>query len=171
MLRAIDEQDLAPMLAWRNNPKLRQYFREYRDLTVVDQARWFEGLSGDDTRAMFAIWYEGKMVGCCGLTAIDWKNRSAEVSLYIGEPMIADAPVYIDTKVAPLALHDLMAKAYDAFNLHRTWCEVFDFDDKKKALLETAGFDLEGSLRDTHYFDGGFHGSFIYVHTEKEWRA
>jgi RimJ/RimL family protein N-acetyltransferase len=170
VLRAIEETDLQQLREWRNNPALRQYFREYRDLTFLDQARWFESLSGDDTKIMFAIHNKG-LVGCCGLTNIDWVNRSAEVSIYIGEVELGKDPVYIDDKVAPAALKELMAYAFDECGLSRLWVEVFAFDTLKTNLFLGARFEKEGTLRGVHFTKGKSYDSNIYGYLVEEWRS
>lgn len=166
MLRAIEEHDLPYFRDWRN--QLQKYFRQYRQLTPYDQAKWFEELLNDPNQFMFSIWYDGQVVGCCGLR-VDRQNRSGEISLYIGDPKVEKDPIYIDGKAAPLALKDLMAYAFDTLGLHRVWAEVFDYDDKKKQLLINAKFTTEGSLRETYFKMGSFVDSTILGYLEKEW--
>ena len=36
-LRAIEEDDLEQLLVWRNDPAMRRYFREYRELSMANQ--------------------------------------------------------------------------------------------------------------------------------------
>jgi RimJ/RimL family protein N-acetyltransferase len=159
VLRAIEERDLETLRAWRNHPALRKYFREYRELTFIDQAKWFESLSGDANTMMFAI-DTGQLVGCCGLINIDWLNRSAEVSIYIGG--LAGDPAYINDNAKP-ALAELERRAFDEYGLHRLWAEVYDLDIKKQGLLEELGYKKEGELRGSHFYQGGFCNSYIYA--------
>ena len=97
-LRAIEESDLDQLLRWRNNPRLRKYFREYRELSDANQKLWYsDKIVKDPNTLMFSIVDPGhdRLLGACGLCYIDWKNRNADFSLYIG----ADE-VYIDQKYA-----------------------------------------------------------------------
>lgn len=171
MLRAIEESDLEKMRGWRNSPTLHKYFRQWKYLTPYDQAKWYEDVVTGSDRIMFAIWNDGQMVGCCGLTRIDWKNRSAEISLYLGEPYVGGIPVYIDEKVAPLALKDLMSYAFDVMDLHRLWVEVFEYDDRKAKLLKDKGFTHEGTLKKSHFFNGSHHDSMFFGYLEETWRS
>ena len=41
-LRAIEESDLEQLLAWRNDPRMRRFFREYRELNMTQQKSWFD---------------------------------------------------------------------------------------------------------------------------------
>ena len=38
-LRAIEEEDLPELLSWRNDPRMRRYFREYRELNMKDKVK------------------------------------------------------------------------------------------------------------------------------------
>ena len=38
-LRAIEREDLPSLLSWRNDPDLRKYFREYRELNFQQQRK------------------------------------------------------------------------------------------------------------------------------------
>ena len=69
-LRAIEERDLAQLLARRNRPELRRYFREYRELNSTQQRAWFDAkVNGDTATRMFAIEEAstGRLLGACGL--------------------------------------------------------------------------------------------------------
>ena len=97
-LRAIEKDDLPMMLHWRNRPQFRQYFREYRELNFMNQEHWFENIVLKNRNLiMFSIVdiKKGDLLGACGLCYINWINRNADFSLYIG---VSD--VYIDKKFA-----------------------------------------------------------------------
>ena len=168
MLRTIEEQDLPYFRDWRN--QLTRYFRQYKQLTPYDEAKWYEEILTDPNQFHFSIWYDGAVVGCCGLK-VNQHNRSGEISLYIGDPKVGGIPVYIDEKAAPLALKDLMSFAFDTLGLHRVWAEVFDYDDKKTRLLDDAKFTREGTLADTYFKTGKFVSSIMFGYLESEWRS
>jgi len=168
VLRQIEESDLPLFLEWRN--QLMKYFRQYRYLTPYDQAKWYSELVEDPNRFMFSIWNDGQLVGCCGLK-VDRHNRSGEVSIFLGSPKVGNDPVYLDEKVAPLALKDLMAYGFDILGLHRIWAEVFDYDIKKAKLFEDAKMKIEGALRENYFKLGKWVDSTIYGLLETEWRS
>ena len=41
-LKAIEKTDLSLLLEWRNNEEYRKFFREYRELNLCNQEKWFE---------------------------------------------------------------------------------------------------------------------------------
>lgn len=154
-LRPLDDRDLITLLRWRNDPQNRKFFREYRPLSLTQHTRWFERLQDDRNTQMFGITNGTTLVGVCGLTGIDWRNRSAEVSLYIGQG-------YIDDVNAPAALKQLEQYAHQALGLHRLEAEIWRFDIHKKALLEKAGFTREVERRQAHW-DDGWRDALVYA--------
>jgi RimJ/RimL family protein N-acetyltransferase len=159
-LRAIEHEDLPQLLAWRNQPEFRRYFREFRELSSAQQRQWFdEKVNGDTTTRMFAIVElpGERLLGACGLCYIDWVNRTADFSIYIG----ADG-LYIDRRCAPDAARLMVAYAYDELCLHRLWSEIYAFDTAKREFFDSLGFTLDGRHRQTHWAEGGWHDSLFY---------
>jgi RimJ/RimL family protein N-acetyltransferase len=159
-LRAIEESDLPQLLAWRNDPRLRRHFREYRELNHRQQQEWFNTkVNGDPCTRMFAI-VEGRgqrLLGAAGLCHIDWVNRTADFSIYLG----AD-DLYVDTRYTPDAARTLIHHAFDELGLNRLWTELYDFDHRKIALFNTLGFSLDGRHRQTHWAEGRWHDSVYF---------
>jgi RimJ/RimL family protein N-acetyltransferase len=157
-LRAVEGMDLPVLLEWRNNPENRKYFREWRELNFQHQLKWFqEHVMGDASPIMFAIQSlkEGSLLGCCGLTYIDWVHRSSEISIYIGSG-------YLDDVAAPEALDLMVNYALSELGLHRLYIRVYDYDEKRKDLARNGGFLFEGRLKDAHFCNGAFHDECIY---------
>ncbi len=159
-LRAIEETDLAQLLAWRNRPQLRRYFREFRELNGTQQRAWFEAkVNGDANTRMLAIVEanSGRLLGACGLCYIDWPNRTADFSIYIG----AD-DLYIDKHLAPDAAVTLIRYGFDELGLNRLWSEIYAFDAAKASFFKRLGFALDGRHRQTHWAEGAWHDSLYY---------
>lgn len=158
-LRAIESRDLPQLLEWRNQPGLRRYFREYRELNLTQQQQWFESkVNGDPSTRMFAIVdKQGGLLGACGLCYIDWVNRTADFSIYLGVDGI-----YIDSVLAPDAARVMIRYAYEELGLHRLWSEIYAFDHAKQGFFTTLGFSLDGRHRQTHWAEGAWHDSLYY---------
>ncbi|QGQ93530.1 N-acetyltransferase [Paenibacillus psychroresistens] len=159
-LRAIEQNDLAQLLLWRNQPEFRRFFREYRELSSDNQAIWYDKVVLNDRNTMmFAIIDKEskRLLGACGLCYINWVDRSADFSIYIG----ADS-IYIDGLFAIDAAKTMVKFAYEELSLHRLWSEIYDFDEAKKAMFATLGFTLDGRHRQTHWSEGSWHDSLFY---------
>ncbi len=159
-LRAIERGDLPKLLEWRNQPDFRRYFREFREISGEHQNRWFENVvMNDPCSRMFAIekLSSGALLGACGLCYIDWVNRNADFSIYIGAEGL-----YIDDCLAPDAARVMAKYGFDELNLHRLWAEIYAFDVPKAEFFERLGFTLEGRHRQTHWSEGKWHDSLYF---------
>lgn len=159
-LRAIEEIDLIQLLAWRNQPEFRKYFREYRELGMENQKSWFEKkVVQDEHTKMFSIidLTSEELLGCCGLCYIDWVNRCADFSIYIGKNS-----VYIDELYAVDAAKTMIKYAFEELNLHRLWAEIYDIDQKKKHFYDFLGFVCEATHKETHWTEGKWVDSKYY---------
>lgn len=159
-LRAIEIEDLEQLLLWRNQPKFRRYFREYRELSSADQQEWYaKKVVNDPGTRMFSIVSadSGKLMGACGLCYIDWIRRSADFSIYIGHDGL-----YIDDVYAVDAGSQLLKYGFEELALHRIWCEIYALDVAKQAFLPRIGFSLDGRHRQTHWSEGAWHDSLFY---------
>ena len=159
-LRAIEPDDLEPLRAWRNRPDYRRYFREYREISSVEQQNWYStDVIGNPRTRMFAITetVSGRLLGACGLCYIDAMRRSADFSIYIG----AD-DLYIDDQYAVDAGRLLLDYGFRELNLHRVWAEIYEIDTQKQVLLPALGFVRDGRLRDAHFTEGTWCASLMY---------
>ena len=85
-LRALEIEDLEILKKWRNNSINRNHTREYRLLNMINQKEWFEMIHKDNPPKilMFGVTDKRqKLIGVCGLTYIDWKNRHCEISIIL----------------------------------------------------------------------------------------
>lgn len=156
-LRAVERSDLPILLEWRNRPELRQFFREFRELSMTQQQIWYEETVLRDKRTiMFAIQElsSGNLLGACGLCYVDWINHNADFSIYVGEG-------YIDERAIDAAI--VMARyGFDELNLHRLWAEIYSEDKPKAAFFDKLGFRLEGVHKETHWTGGRWVDSHYY---------
>lgn len=159
-LRGIERADLPQLLEWRNRPEYRRYFREHRELSLEQQGIWFENVVLKDSRTvMFAITEleSDRLLGASGLCYIDWVNKNADFSIYIG----ADE-LYIDERFAPDAALTMARYAFDELGFHRLWSEIYAFDTPKMKFFERLGFTLDGRHRETHWAEGNWHDSLFF---------
>lgn len=169
-LRALEKDDLPLLKNWRNNENYRKFFREYRELSMENQSAWFDNyVIKDHKTLMFGIVEKetNHLIGVTGLCYIDWINRNADLSLYIG----AD-DIYIDTEIDGYAwesLDLLFEYGFNSLNLHKVWTEIYAFDGKKHELYEKYGFHKDAVLRDNYFYNGKYQDSHIYSILSGEW--
>jgi RimJ/RimL family protein N-acetyltransferase len=167
-LTAIEKSDLGHLQKWRNNPDFRKHFREYRELSMEHQQRWFESkVMNDNTTMMFAIRRktDHELLGCCGLVYINWVHRHADLSLYIGWQ---DA--YIDSEgYAEDACRTLFRYSFEELGLNKIWTEIYEFDQPKKVLYDRIGMSQDGLLRQNYFYHGKWWDSRILSYLAEEY--
>ena len=159
-LRAIEKKDLPKLLYWRNLEELRKFFREYRELNKTQQESWYKNVvKGDKNTIMFSIICKKtkELLGACGLCYIDWINKNADFSIYIGKKKL-----YIDNKFAPDAARTLLNYSFSVLGLHRIWVEIYEFDKKKIKLYKKLKFFLDGKHRETYWYKKRWHNSLFF---------
>ena len=149
-LSAVEEESTEQLRSWRNDPELRKYFREYKEISKTMQKRWYENrVHGDDNQVNFEIHDldSGKLIGHCGLYYIDWIHRHAEFGIYVGDMDFRSGGYGSD------ALRTLIKYGFNDLNLNKIWCEVYTNNDALD-IYRHIGFRDEGLIRQ-HYFNEG----------------
>ena len=157
-LRQIEESDLAKLRDWANSPYIRAYTREYRPLNMLNQKKWFESLFTDQSNIMFAIEKKDsrEIIGCCGLTYINWKEGHGEVSIYIGEEKWQEKGYASD------ALQLLLKYGFGEMRLHHIYATIYEYNERSIKFFEKNRFTLEGKHREARFWDGKFHDELAY---------
>ena len=122
-LRALEINDLKILKDWRNDKKNRIHTREFRLLNMINQKKWFESIHLDNPPKfmMFGIvTNKQKLIGVCGLTYIDWKNRHSEISIYLSTKGWQTKPE------AKEIINLVMQYGFEELNLHRLYVEIFE---------------------------------------------
>ena len=159
-LRALEREDLSQLMVWRNNPDMRKFFRETDEINSINQEKWFNSvIAKNSIHKMFAIVKidTNELMGACGLCYIDWVNRSADFSIYLGYD-----DLYIDDVYAIEAAEIMRDYGFDVLNLHRLWAEIYSIDEAKKIFFNTLKFKLDGEHKETYWFENSWHNSLFY---------
>lgn len=160
-LRAVEHEDLPLLRDWRNITDFRKHFRESRELSLADQAAWFDSLQKTKHINFMFIIVDLKTnlpIGAAGLLYINWIIRSADFSFYIG-----DKEQYIGNDGRAKEAADLLINyGFNNLNLHKIWMELYEFDQQKIDFF-TKGFNFkqDGLLRDNCFEDGRYWNSLI----------
>jgi RimJ/RimL family protein N-acetyltransferase len=116
-------------------------------VTEDQQAQWWAWLTKDSDKVrMFSVELYDHMwilIGCVGLTTIDWQNRRAELSVYTVPPKY---------EVAAAGL--ILRHAFNDLGLHKIEAETLT--DRRFTLCGDLGFSCEGSRRHAYWRAGEF---------------
>lgn len=118
---------------------------------------------------LFSLLYQGELIGYGGLVYIAWDDHRAEVSFLI-DPARADQPTVYKQDFLSY-LHLLTGLAFGPLGLHRLFTETYDIRAFHIAVLEQAGFQLEGRMRHHVQIAGNFTDSLIHGLLSDEYAA
>lgn len=149
-LTSVEHENIEQLRQWRNDPELRKYFREHREISKEMQEKWFqEKVLGDPNQINFEIHEANskKLIGHCGLYYIKWVNGTGEFGIYLGESRRCG--------YGTDALKALLNYGFYELGLTRIWCEVYE-NNRAIDTYKKIGFKHEGTLR-KHIFKEGKH--------------
>lgn len=165
-LRPIERSDLPRHVAWFGDPEVRRHLAIYLPLSLAQEERWFEGLLERLEKQRDVVYafetLEGVHIGNVGLHAIDWKNRCAELGIAIGEK------AYWNQGYGTDAIRTLLALAFHEMNLHRVFLRVDADNGRAIRCYEKAGFQREGTSRETVFREGAYHDQYVMSILERE---
>jgi len=163
-LVALEEESLTTLKNWRNNPNLRKYFREHREINNYMQENWFKKIMSDPNQFNFEIRKEDVLIGHCGLYYINWIARHGEFGIYIGNEEYRNGGYGSD------ALRTLINYGFEQLNLNKIWCEVYS-NNQSVDIYRHIGFKDEGILREHYYADGRYWDSYMLSILKKEFNT
>ena len=119
--------------------------------SMEDEYRWLEQqTSYSRGEYQFAVEdFEGDLVGRCGVTRLDWKNRVAELGIMIGTP-------YRGRGYGSEAMELLCDFCFREMNLHKLKVSVFAFNEAAIRCYEKNGFVRVGVCRQEIFRDGQY---------------
>ena len=158
-LRAIEKWDLPTIQRWRNSPEVLPNCRQYRPISLVTMEEWFKKLTEDKdynlTNDLFIIEHKGTKIGVGGFVRIDWKNRKAELSFYVGED------TYRVKEVITESLMVLISYGLATLNLWKIYFPVYSFNPQIELYKEI--MDEEYIAKSEYYYEGKFYDRHILV--------
>ena len=148
-------KDLLPTYTrWMNNFRtLRTMGVPPRPLTLGQEEQWYAGATaGSEASSEFTIYERNteRAIGNCGLHGIDYRNRTAEFGIIIGEPD-ARGKGY-GTEATQL----MLGYAFTALGLHNVMLRVFAYNPAGVRAYTKAGFKEFGRRRESQFMGGKY---------------
>ncbi len=89
-LRGNERSDLPKFVEWLNDPEVRRYLSMSMPISQAVEEHWFENMlkrpAEEQSLGIEIKDKDGwKLIGNCGFFDLNWRTRSAEVGLFIGE--------------------------------------------------------------------------------------
>ncbi len=154
VLRPFELRDADAFFAMRANPENSQYLSRPRPETLEDATRELQRLlglvaAGNTIGWAITLGHDDKLLGTIGLPRIDREHRQSSIAFELSRD--AWGKGYVREAIAPVLRHGL-----DVLGLHRIQGEVDPRNVRSLRVLESAGFQREGLLRENEWLDGQF---------------
>ena len=155
-LRADERADLPLFVAWLNDPEVREGISLYLPQSQVTEEQWFENmLRTPRDEHPFAIEVRNEagdwqLIGNCGLFDFNWRCRSAEIGILIGDKSCWNQGYGTET------MRLMLKHGFETLNLHRIFLQVFATNPGAIRCYEKAGFIHEGRQRQAQYLHGQY---------------
>ena len=165
-LRAVEPSDLPDYHRWLNDPEVTRYLKIYTPLSMLDEEAWYEEMRADRSQMVFAIETDsGQHIGNLALMDLNWKDRSAELGIVVGDKSQWGRGYAQD------AIRTLLAFAFGEMNLHRVCLHVYADHEPAIHAYRKCGFVEEGRLRDDIYAEGRYHDMLVMGILKREFEA
>lgn len=167
-LRAIEREDLPQYVEWLNDPEVRSGLLLHLPLSQVEEDGWYENMikrpAAEHAMAIEILSDDGWIfVGSCGLHNIDWRCRSAEAGIFIGDKR------YWSQGYGTDVMRLILYHGFETLNLNRIALDVYDNNPRAIRAYEKAGFVHEGRKRQGMYKDGKYLDTLLMSVLRDEW--
>ena len=142
-------EDREPIRAWRNAQL--EVLRQAEPLTTEQQDAYFQRVvlplfeQEQPGQLLFSLLHNNELIAYGGLVHLSWPDGRAEVSFLVDPTRAAEPATYRPDFRAHLRL--LGQVAFEGLRFNRLVTETYDIRPAHVAILEEAGFRLEGRLR------------------------
>ncbi|HUF38048.1 MAG TPA: GNAT family protein [Anaerolineales bacterium] len=169
-LRRPEREDLPLFVTWLNDQEVRAGLSMYLPIGLAEEEHWFEEMirRPQEERGLAVEIPHGegwRPIGSTSLFSFDWRIRSAEFGILIGDKTVWDQGY--GTEVTQLMLDH----AFGTLNLNRLQLRVNATNLRASRAYEKAGYTLEGTLREAVFDDGVYSDLHLMSVLRSEWEA
>ena len=142
-------EDREPIRTWRSAQL--EVLRQAEPLTTEQQEAYFQRVvlplfeQEQPGQLLFSLLHNNELIAYGGLVHLSWPDGRAEVSFLVDPTRAAEPATYRQDFRAHLRL--LGEVAFEGLKFNRLFTETYDIRPAHVAILEEAGFRLEGRLR------------------------
>lgn len=170
-LRAAEREDIPIFLNWINDEEITENLDLIYPFSFTEEEQWYENMiSRPEEEHLFVIEVHNQSheetntpIGTCKFFNIDWRNRSGELGIMIGEKD------YWNQGYGTEVMHLLQKHGFNTLNLHRIWLQVFSNNRRAIHVYEKVGFNHEGIFRQAYYKNGSYIDIHIMSVLKHEW--
>jgi len=154
-LRAPERLDIPLFVKWLNDPEVRRGLARYLPISAAEEEKWFESMLGrpvvEQPLTIEVQPHDSwQAIGNLAFFNIDWRVRSAEVGILIGEKE------FWNQGYGTEAMRLFLKHGFETLNLNRIFLVVYENNPRAIRAYEKAGFVLEGRQRQAMYMEGEY---------------
>jgi diamine N-acetyltransferase len=169
-LRSDERSDLPRFVEWLNDPQVRRYLSVCLPISQAGEEQWFEKMLKQPPEEQplgieIRDGAEWRLIGNCGFFDINWRTRSAEVGIFIGDKSCWNQGY--GTEVMQL----LLKHGFETLNLNRIFLRVDAENLAGIRSYEKTGFVHEARLREAAFHTGKYGDELIMSVLRSEWTA
>ena len=170
-LRAAEREDITAFLRWVNDTDVTENLFLVSPMSRFEEEQWYDTMMKKPASEHVLVIEvkdqspndDYRPIGTCQFHNIDWRNRSAEIGIMIGEKTFWNRGYGTET------MRLLLIHGFDTFNFHRIWLQVYEKNKRGIRAYEKAGFQHEGKYRQAHYQNGEYFDVHLMSVLKEEW--
>lgn len=146
-------KDLLPLYQrWINDFDSLRKLGDYTPKTMENETKWYEEWSTSEKIISFTIYAlpETVPIGTTSLMDINYRNRTAEYGIFIGQS------TYHGKGYGTETTRLMLDYAFSSANLHNLMLTVFEFNAAGIRAYEKAGFKEYGRRRQSYFANGRY---------------
>ena len=157
-------EDIDLIRSWRNAQL--SVLRQKNVITYDKQIEYYTNIIKPTfsqkfpNQMLFSFLNKGKCIGYGGLVHFSWEDKRAEVSFIVDDKRIINEQLYETDFFSFFFFFKKIS--FDKLKLNKIFTETYDIRNKHINILESAGFKLEGRLKDHIYLDNKYCDSLIH---------
>ncbi len=124
-------EDKKMVLEWRNSAGIRQWMFEQRPISLTEHLAYIEHLEEQKERLYFLVREDEEAVGVIDFTAIDYKDKSAEIGLYANPALHG---------VGKILMHSILEYGFQTLHMKKLYARVFCSNKKAINLYKNFHF-------------------------------
>lgn len=167
-LRAIEKEDLSRFVAWLNDPEVYQHLELTIPLSLAQEELWYQELLKKPMEEHPLVIEIDTSEGWCpvgnvSFININWRDRSTEIGIFIGEKK------FWDQKHGQKAMRTMLRHGFCNLNLNRIYLKVYETNPRAMQAYKQVGFVEEGHLRQAKFQDGRYIDVLLMSVLRSEW--
>lgn len=160
----IRQDDLLDIMIWRNEQI--DVLRQKKIITISEQNIYYNTVllptlsEQFPNQIIFSYLKDNVLIGYGGLVHISWEDKRSEMSFLLNSEYVKNDAIYEQYFLKFISL--LKEVNFCQLNFHKLFTETYSHRSFHISILEKAGFELEGVLKDHVLIENIYFNSLIH---------